>query len=116
MGSSLLSPMSSIGGLTAVEEGGTPEDALKALTGDSVSNRSSMGTTTSDDEVFEAVAMPRQRSTLTREERIFKMQEERERQAMLRSKRDANTSMLRELESVINLRPKTNTAPRITSI
>lgn len=118
MGSSLLSPMSSIGGLTAVDEGGTPEDALKALTGDSVSNRSSMGTTTttSDDEVFEAVAMPRQRTTLTREERIFKMQEERERQATLRSKRDANTSMLRELESVINLRPKNNPTARITSI
>lgn len=110
----MRSPVSSIGGLTAVEEGGGPADALKALTGDSLSNRSSA--TPSDDEVFEAIAMPRQRSTLTREERIIKMQEERDRQAALRASRDANTSMLRELESVISLRPKKNVAPRITSI
>lgn len=110
------SPVSSIGGLTAVEEiGGSPADALKALTGDSLSNRSSA--TPSDDEVFEAIAMPRQRSTLTREERIIKMQEERERQATMRQKRDANTSMIRELESVMSLRPKkTGTTTRITSI
>ena len=114
--SGMWSPMSSIGGLTAVEEDGGPADALKALTGDSKSNRSSMATTPSDDEVFEAVAMPRQRSTLTREERILKMQEERERQAALRANRDANTSMLRELESVISLRPKKNNTARITSI
>jgi hypothetical protein len=115
-GSSVRSPVSSIGGLTAVEEGGGPAEALKALTGDSLSNRSSA--TPSDDEVFEAIAMPRQRSTLTREERIMKMQEERERQATVRANRDANTSMLRELESVISLRPKKNMtgAPRITSI
>ena len=73
-------------------------------------------------EVFEAVAMPRQRaaSTLTREERIVKMHEERERQAQMRAKRDANTSMMRELESVINLRgpqKKVNGASvRITSV
>ena len=115
--SAARSPATSIGGLTAVEEGGGPADALKALTGDSMSNRSSMVTTPSDEEVFEAVALPRQRSTLTREERILKMQDERERQAMMRAKRDANTSMLRELESVINLRPTKKEAPsRITSI
>ena len=120
--SSIRSPVSSIGGMTAVEEGGSPADALKALTGDSVSNRSrsnrsSMATTPSeDDEVFEAVAMPRQRSTLTREERILKMQEERERRATMQTKRDANTSMLRELESVMNLRPKSNLSARVTSI
>lgn len=113
-GSSVRSPVSSIGGLTAVEEGGGPADALKALTGDSLSNRSSA--TPSDDEVFEAIAMPRQRSTLTREERILKMQAERERQATFRASRDTNTSMLRELESVISLRPKKTGAPRITSI
>ena len=124
------SPVSSLGGLTAVSEGGGggPADALKALTGDSASNRSSMGATSQSDceEVFEAVAMPRQRgSALTREERTVRMQEERERQATLRAKRESNTNMLRELESVINLRPKkggVNGAgngsgnPRITSI
>ena len=113
-GSSVRSPVSSIGGLTAVEEGGGPAEALKALTGDSLSNRSSA--TPSDDEVFEAIAMPRQRSTLTREERILKMQEERDRQATVRASRDVNTSMLRELESVISLRPKKTHTARITSI
>lgn len=114
--SSIWSPMSSIGGLTAVEEG-SPADALKALTGDTLSNRSSMGTTTSDEEVFEAVAMPKQRNTLTREERIMKMHEDRERQATIRASRDASDSMLKELQTVINLRPKkTNNMPRITSI
>ncbi|KAF2161889.1 hypothetical protein M409DRAFT_58670 [Zasmidium cellare ATCC 36951] len=121
----IRSPVSSIGGLTAVDEDGSPADALRVLNGEpSKSNRSSMGTTASDEEmVFEAVAMPRQRaSTLTREERILKMHEERERQAQMRAKRDANTSMMRELESVINLRgpqKKTNGsggAARITSV
>ena len=44
------------------------------------------------------------------------LQDERDRQASLRASRDANTSMLRELESVISLRPKKTVAPRITSI
>lgn len=116
LASSARSPLSSLGGLTAVDEDGSPAAALKALTGDTLSNRSSMATTPSEDEVFEAVAMPRQRSALTREERIQKMQEERERQTILRAKRDANTSMLRELESVIHLRPKKTGEARITSI
>ncbi|KAK3675682.1 hypothetical protein LTR78_004323 [Recurvomyces mirabilis] len=120
-GSCIRSPVSSLGGLTAVEESGSPADALKALTGDTLSNRSSMATTPSDEEqVFEAVAMPRQRSSLTREERIVRMQEERDRQATLRAKRESNTNMLRELETVMNLRPRprsrTGTAARITSI
>lgn len=116
--SSVRSPISSISGLTAVEEGGGPADALKALTGDSMSNRSSMAASTSDDEVFEAVAMPRQRSTLTREERIIKMQEERERQATIRAQRDSNTGMLRELQTVLSQRPSKheNNKLRITSI
>lgn len=117
--SGLRSPVSSLGGLTAVEEGGSPADALNALNGGFLSKRSSTATSPSDEErVFEAVAMPRQRSSLTREERIIKMQEERERQATLRAKRESNTHMLRELESVINLRPrsKTNGMGRITSI
>lgn len=122
--SGLRSPVSSLGGLTAVDEDGTPADALRALTGeangvksDTNSHRSSMITSSSEDEVFEAVGIPRQRSSLTREERIIKMQEERDRQAQVRAKRDANTSMLKELESVINLRPKTaTTGQRVTSM
>lgn len=121
----LRSPVSSLGGLTAVSEGGggSPEDALRHLNGStstttSKSNRSSMTTPSSSspsdaegEQVFEAIAIPRSRQRLggssvqiPREERILKMQEERERQAAVRARRDASTSMLRELESVINLR------------
>ena len=125
------SAVSSLGGLTAVEDAsttdGSPADALRTLTGDTSSqqsDRSSMVTTPSDEElVFEAVALPPRgprRSLASREDRIARMHEERERQAGLRARRDVNTSMLRELESVINLRPKhrstTNGTTRITSI
>ncbi|KAK4954711.1 hypothetical protein LTR66_013537 [Elasticomyces elasticus] len=113
--SDLRSPALSLGGLTAVEEG-SPADALRALNGDSPSNRSSLNASASDEEVFEAIALTKQRSVLTREERITKMHEERARQASLREKHDANTNMLKELESVINLRPKRNAVGRITSI
>jgi hypothetical protein len=115
--SGMLSPTTSLGGLTAVEEGGAL-DALKALNGEGAS-RSSMDLSSSDaEEVFEAVAIPRQRSTLTREERIAKMKEDRVRRESLKDKSEANTRMLRELESVINMRPRGRTTPagRITSI
>jgi hypothetical protein len=105
--SSVLSPTISLSGLTTVEEGGTLE-ALKALTGSSPP-ASSLGSSGEPDheEVFEAVALPvRPRSVLTREERMVKMKEERERREEARDKADANRGMLRELEMVINLRPK----------
>ncbi|KAF4635485.1 hypothetical protein G7Y89_g2610 [Cudoniella acicularis] len=96
--SGMLSPTTSLGGLTAVEEGGTL-DALKALNGE-VRSRSSLDLSSSDaEEVFEAVAIPRQRSTLTREERIAKMKEDRVRRDSTKDKAEANTRMLRELES-----------------
>lgn len=115
--SGMLSPTSSLGGLTAVEEGGAM-DALKALNGEPRS-RLSMDFSSSDtEEVFEAVAIPRQRSTLTRDERIVKMKEDRQKRESFKSKAEANTKMLRELESVINMRPRGRTGPggRITSI
>lgn len=115
--SGMLSPTISLGGLTAVEEG-TALDALRALNGESRS-RSSIDFSSSDaEEVFEAVAMPRQRSTLTREERITKMKDERLKRESTKDRRDANTHMLRELESVINMRPRGRTTPggRVTSI
>ncbi|RDW78147.1 hypothetical protein BP5796_05999 [Coleophoma crateriformis] len=115
--SGMLSPTTSLGGLTAVEEGGALE-ALRALNGEDRS-RSSMDLSSSDaEEVFEAVALPRQRSTLTREERIVKMKEDRAKRESMRERVDANTHMLRELESVINLRPRgrTTAGGRITSI
>jgi len=116
--SGMLSPTTSLGGLTAVEEG-SALDALKALNGESQS-RNSMDFSSSDaEEVFEAIALPRQRSTLTRDERIVKMKEDRVKRDSMRTKAEANTKMLRELESVINMRPRGRAAQgggRITSI
>lgn len=123
--SALRSPVSSLGGLTAVDEDGSPANALKLLSGEGeglglTSNRSSMATTPSEEgeAVFEAIAMPKKRSSLTREERITKMNQERERRTSLMARREANTSMLKELENVITLRPKkgVNGTTRITSI
>lgn len=110
------SPTSSLGGTTAVE--GSPQNALQALTGYPKAQRSRSSTTTSSscEEVFEAVALPRQRSTLTREERIAKMKEDRMRQLIVRDKAQANTGMLKELETVIKLRPRGRTTGRLTTI
>ena len=107
------SPTLSLGGITEVE--GSPMDALRALTGSSRS-RSSTSTSSSGEEVFEAIALPRHRSTLTREERIAKMKEDRVRQSTVKSKADASTHMLKELETVIKLRPRGRTTGRLTSV
>ncbi len=111
--STLLSPASSLSGLTTVEEGGALE-ALRALTGESPRS-SSYGSPKRDldeAEVFEAVSLPsRTRSLLTREERIIKMKEDRDRREVAREKSEASRGMLRELETVINLRPKRATMP-----
>jgi hypothetical protein len=122
--SGLRSPVSSLGGLTAVDEDGdgSPANALRLLSGDvddMASKRSSIGTTSDESEaVFEAIAMPKKRSSLTREERITQMHQERERRTSLMARREANTSMMKELENVITLRPKKgiNGSTRITSI
>ncbi|KAH6650120.1 Mysoin-binding motif of peroxisomes-domain-containing protein [Chaetomium tenue] len=111
--STLLSPATSLSGLTTVEEGGTLE-AFKALTGESPPG-STFGSPNGDldaVEVFEAVALPtRTRSLLSRDERIAKMKEERDRREAARVRADATRGMLRELETVINLRPKRATMP-----
>lgn len=101
--STLLSPRSSMSGVTTAYEGNAA-DALKALTGESPT--SSVMNEDESPEVFEAVARPRPRSLLTREERIIKVKEEREQKAHARQQMDATRGMLRELETVINLRPK----------
>ena len=107
------SPTSSLGGLTAVE--GSPTDALRLLNGECPSGSSIEGTS-SDEEVFEAIAAPRQRSTLAREERIAKMKEDRMKQAVIKEKADTSTHMLKELETVIKLRPRGRTTGRISSV
>lgn len=115
--SGMRSPAPSLGGLTAVEEG-SPSDALRALNGDTPSHSSppSVSGSNSDEEIFEAIAIPRRRKTLSREERMMKIQEDRARQAAFREQREASNNMLKELESVINLRPQRPHSGRVTSI
>lgn len=110
-----LSPTLSLGGLTAVE--GSPPNSLSALNGlpNPRRSRSSTGTSSSGEEVFEAMALPLQRSLLTREERIANMKEDRLRHAIVKGKAEANTHMLKELEMVIKLRPRGRTTGRISS-
>lgn len=80
---------------------------LSIASGDEVHGDGRGATTpqTEDREVFEAVALPMRRISLSRDQRIIKMQEERERLAKVREKRDTSTNMIRELQSVISLRP-----------
>ncbi|KAL4989496.1 Mysoin-binding motif of peroxisomes-domain-containing protein [Aspergillus falconensis] len=111
-----VSPTPSLGGTTAVE--GSPSDALRALNGES---RPVSGINYSIDdveEVFEAVALPRnkKRASLTREERIARVKEDRAKQAAARERMDANTHMLKELEMVIKQRPKSTNSKRVTSL
>jgi hypothetical protein len=108
------SPTSSIGGSTAVD--GSPAAALRALNGETQSSLLGPDHHLEDDEVFEAIALPRKRNSMTREERIARMKEDRARHAAVREKADASTNMLKELETVIKLRPRGKNGSRITSI
>jgi hypothetical protein len=113
--SSMRSPMSpspSLGGLTAVDEG--PAEALRVLNGEDFQRKAS-DVGTSDEEVFEAVSLPRKRMSMTREEKLLKMQEDRRKRATFNERVDANTSMLRELETVIKHRPRGRTTSRNTT-
>jgi hypothetical protein len=101
--SELFSPAVSLSG-TSVDD--SPAAALRALAGQNVGLGDELSASEAE-EVFEAVAIPRRpRASLTREERIAKVHEERVRSESSREARQANTHMLRELESVIRLRPK----------
>ena len=111
----LRSPTLSLGGVTAVD--GSPAEAFQTLNGEDRSRWSMELSNSEDGEVFEAIAAPRPRSMLTREERIAKMKEDRAKTAANKERTFSNTNMLRELESVINLRPRGRTAhSRITSM
>ncbi|CRG90360.1 hypothetical protein PISL3812_07404 [Talaromyces islandicus] len=107
-----LSTTSSLGGITAVD--GSPTAALRALNGESASAE----TVNEMEEIFEAIVMPtsRKRQSLTREERIARVKEDRARQAAARERTDASTNMLKELETVIKHRPQANKSHRVTSI
>jgi Mysoin-binding motif of peroxisomes len=110
------SPVHSLGGVTAVNEG-SPAEALKRLMGEGLQTSSNDGGG-SDEEVFEAISLPRKpkRMSMTREEKIAKMQEDRRKRATLQEGRDATTNMLRELETVIKHRPRGKTTSRTTSV
>ena len=108
-----LSPAYSLGGLTAVDS--SPSDALRVLNGEDL-GRSSLDAAASDEEIFEAIALPRQRSSMTREEKIARMKEDRQKRATFHEKADANNNMLRELETVIKLRPRGRTTSRVPSM
>lgn len=118
--SGLRSPVPSLGGLTAVEEG-SPSDALRALNGELLSPQASAPASegsNSDDEIFEAIAIPKTRLSMTREERMQKIQENNARQASAREQRETNNNVMKELESVLRInRPQRfGPAGRITSI
>lgn len=110
------SPVPSLGGMTAVNEG-SPSEALRRLTGEGAQAPGNDGRT-SDEEVFEAISIPSKpkRLSMTREEKLAKMQEDRRKRATLQESRDATTTMLRELETVIKHRPRGRTTSRITSM
>ena len=116
-----MSPTQSLSGSTAVDS--SPSDAMRALNGDNAydSDRPPLDhdhtSGGSDDEVFEAMSLPKPRpaSNMSREEKIVKMREERLKRALTQEKQDANTHMLRELETVIKHRPRGRTSTRITT-
>lgn len=110
-----LSPSPSLGGLTMVE--GSPADALKLLNGDEDNDLSQSA---GDEEVFEAVVQPRKRMSMglnmSREEKIAKLKEGRQKRATLQEQTDNTTNMLRELQMVIKHRPQQRQSSRVTSI
>ncbi|GFF55156.1 proliferating cell nuclear antigen [Aspergillus udagawae] len=110
-----LSPTPSLGGATAVE--GSPADALRALNGDIKPDPSIIQSVDDEEEIFESIVLPsrNKRASLTREERIARVKEDRAKQAAARERADANTSMLKELEMVIKQRPR-GTASKRTHI
>ncbi|KIW25356.1 uncharacterized protein PV07_08541 [Cladophialophora immunda] len=105
---------SSLGGLTVVDGG--PAEALRLLSGDERSQSDGVGL---DEEVFEAVALPRKRMSwapMSREEKLNKLQEDRRKRATFQEHAENTTNMLRELQMVIKHRPLARSDTRITSI
>jgi hypothetical protein len=110
----LRSPTLSLDGSTAIGSG--TSDGGSGTTVNDDTPRSSVDLSSAlaaerppnsaEEEVFEAIAAPHRRISLTREERIAKVREERVRAALARERAQASTNMLRELESVINLRSR----------
>lgn len=111
------SPVHSLGGSTAANEG-SPVAALKRLSGESFKNFPSIDGLGSEEEFFEAVSLSpkHKRMSMTREEKVAKMQEDRRKRATLQENRDVTTNMLRELETVIKHRPRGKTTSRVAGV
>ena len=107
------SPTISLPGTTTVGE--SAEDTLQNFDGLSKPprSRSSTAASSSSEEVFEAIALPKKKSTWTREERIIMSKEAPLRQTPVKERANANTHMLKELETVIKLRPRRRTTGRL---
>ncbi|KAL7628584.1 hypothetical protein AAE478_000099 [Parahypoxylon ruwenzoriense] len=111
MGSTLMSPASTMSGRTIAEEdensldGHEPgvADALRKLNGDS--SPPTEPEILIEPEVFEAISIPRPRSMLTREERIIKMREDRKSKEIAKAKAEAQRGMMRELQGVLERKP-----------
>lgn len=106
IGSTLVSPLSTMSGRTIVEEDESSldehdgvADALKKLNG-GVSPPPEI-----EPEVFEAISIPRPKSLLTREERIIRMREDRKSREIAKAKAEAQRGMMRELQGVLDRKP-----------
>ncbi|KAI9885198.1 MAG: proliferating cell nuclear antigen [Watsoniomyces obsoletus] len=111
------SPALSLDNNTVTTEG-SPTDALRALNGDDTP-RSSLDVSSSaeNEEVFEAIAAPHRRISLTRDERIARVKEERIRAAAAKEQRQSSTNVMHELKSVLSLRsPGAHSGKRVTSL
>ncbi|KAI1436746.1 Mysoin-binding motif of peroxisomes-domain-containing protein [Xylaria sp. CBS 124048] len=109
IGSLMASPTSTLSGQTIAEDESSTdepepgvEDALRKLNGEapSPSTRATLDTPAGL-EVFEAISLPRPRSTLSREERLARMREDRKAKELARAEAEAYRGMMRELAGVL---------------
>lgn len=109
MGSTLMSPISTMSGRTIAEEDENSSDepgiadALKKLNG-GISPPGELDMR-HEPEVFEAISIPRPKSLLTREERIVRMREDRKSREIAKARAEAQRGMMRELQGVLERKP-----------
>ncbi|KAI1767603.1 Mysoin-binding motif of peroxisomes-domain-containing protein [Hypoxylon sp. FL1150] len=110
IGSTLMSPISTMSGRTIAEEDESSldghdgvADALKKLNG--YTTPPTEPDTPIEPEVFEAISIPRPKSLLTREERIIGMREDRKVKEIAKAKAEAQRGMMRELQGVLERKP-----------
>ena len=110
-----ISTSPSLGGVTMFDGG--PVEALKALIGDG-ELRDNIDADALDEEVFEALASPRRRTTfgLSRQEKMAMLEEDRKKRATQHEQAETTTNMLRELQMVMKHRPQVRQSNRVTSV